>query len=287
MTVQPAGGVIRFQNNSKGTVQVVADLDGYYGAGEYGFQPMTPIRVLDTRNGTGTTAAGPVAARGTLRLNLSGKVPAGAAAAVLNLTATQPTAGGFITAYAGGQPVPGTSNLNFTAGKTVANQVIVPLTSDVADFYNDSGGTVQLVADLDGYFSSGATGSFVPYGPTRIADTRVGLGAKAGAVPAHGTLVITPGTFNTGCNPNATCTTAPSAFVLNVTVTQPKAGGVLIVYPDNGSAPGTSSVNFSAGQTVANLVTMEPFNSDIAIYNQSSGSVQIIVDEQGYYIAPP
>ena len=150
---------------------------------------------------------------------------------MLNLTATQPTAGGFITAYAGGQPVPGTSNLNFTAGKTVANQVIVPLTGDVADFYNDSGGTVQLVADLDGYFSSSATSSFVPYGPTRIVDTRVGLGAKAGAVPAHGTLVITPSTFNTGCNPNATCTTAPSAFVLNVTVTQPKAGGVADCVP--------------------------------------------------------
>ena len=66
-----------------------------------------------------------------------------------------------------------------------------------------------------------------------------------------------------------------------------EAGGVLTVYPDNGSPPGTSSLNFSAGQTVANLVTVEPFNSDIAIYNQSSGSVQIVVDEQGYYIAPP
>ena len=63
-----------------------------------------------------------MAARGTLRRNLSGEVPAGAAAAA----AAWPT------------------------------------------FYNDSGGTVQLVADLDGYFSSGATSSFVPYGPTRI-----------------------------------------------------------------------------------------------------------------------
>jgi hypothetical protein len=99
--------------------------------------------------------------------------------------------------------------------------------------------------------------------------------------------VITPSTISTGCNPNATCTTFPSAFVLNVTVTQPKAGGVLTVHPDNGSPPSTSSLNFSAGQTVANLVTVEPFNSDIAIYNQSSGSVQIVVDEQGYYIAPP
>jgi hypothetical protein len=213
-------------------------------------------------------------------------VPAGAAAAVLNLTATQPKAAGFITAYANGQPVPGTSSLNFTAGQTVPNQVIVPLTSDVADFYNGSAGTVQLIADLDGYFSSGATGSFVPYGPTRIVDTRVGLGAPVGAVPAHGTLVIAPSTFSAGCNPDSTCTTLPSAYVLNITVTQPKATGFLTVYPDNGSPPTTSNLNFSAGQTVANLVTVEPFNGDVAIYNGSSGSVQIIVDEQGYYIAP-
>lgn len=74
--------------------------------------------------------------------------------------------------------------------------------------------------------------------------------------------------------------------MLNITVTQPKAGGYLTVYPDNGSPPGTSSLNFTAGQTVANLVTVEPFNGEVAIYNASSGSVQIVVDEQGYYIAP-
>lgn len=66
---------ISFQNNSQGTLQVVADLDGYYSNAGSGFQPVTPVRVLDTRNKIGTMAAGPVAARGTVRLNLSGHVP--------------------------------------------------------------------------------------------------------------------------------------------------------------------------------------------------------------------
>jgi PKD domain len=285
VTIKPVNGTITIQNNSKGTVQVIGDLDGYYSNSGSGFEDSSPVRVLDTRNKIGTTAAGPVPARGTVRLNLSGELPAGAAAAVLNLTVTQPKEAGEITAYANGQPLPGTSNLNFTAGETIPNQVIVPLTDDVADFYNGSAGTVQLIADLDGYYASGATGSFVPYGPTRIADTRTGLGVTAGAIPARGTLVITPDAFNTGCNPLATCWTLPEADVLNVTVTQPKAGGVLVVHNDNGGVPDTSNLNFTAGQTIANLVTV-PSDGKVAIYNQSSGSVQIVVDQEGYYIAP-
>jgi hypothetical protein len=273
VTVQPAGGAITFYNNSGGTVQVIADLDGYYGNSGSGFQGVGPVRVLDTRNGTGT--AGPVAAHGTVRLNLSGELPAGAAAAVLNLTVTQPKDGGNIRAFADGQPVPGTSNLNFTAGETIPNQVIVPLAGDVADFYNDSSGTVQLVADLDGYYASGAIGSFVPVGPTRVVDTRSGLGIPAGAVPAHGTLVVS---LPAG-------TPSPSAWVLNVTVTEPQAGGDLRVFPENSAVPDSSSLNFSAAQTIANLVTVEPSSGEIAIYNDSSGSVQIVIDEQGYFFS--
>jgi hypothetical protein len=174
-------------------------------------------------------------------------VPAGAAAAVLNLTATEPTAAGFITAYANGQPVPGTSSLNFAAGQTIPNQVIVPLSNDVADFYNGSAGTVQLVADLDGYYSSGATGSFVPYGPSRIVDTLTGQGTTAaGAVPAHGTLYITPSQLNPDCDPLMNCVDYPAADVLDVTVAQPQAAGFLTVYSGNGQPPNSSNVNFKA-----------------------------------------
>jgi len=49
-------------------------------------------------------------------------------------------------------------------------------------------------------------------------------------------------------------------------------------------------INFTAGQTIANLVTTQNLDSgggEIAIYNGSSGSVQIFVDEQGYFINQP
>jgi hypothetical protein len=285
VTVQPANGAVEFQNNSQGTVQVVADLDGYYSGSGSGFQPTVPVRVLDTRSKIGTSVTGPVPHHGVAQLNLSGKVPAGATAADLNLTVTQPKATGFIAAYAGGQPVPSTSSLNFSAGQTIPNQVIVPLSNDVADFYNGSPGSVQLVADLTGYYSPSALDSYVPDGPVRIADTRSGLGANVqpGAVSGHGTLVIDPDTF---CTPGG-CEPYDQADVLNVTVTQPTAGGFLTVYPYGSSRPATSSVNFSAGQTIANLATTQDQTDMVAIYNGSSGSVQIIVDEEGYFVDQP
>ncbi len=44
------------------------------------------------------------------------------------------------------------------------------------------------------------------------------------------------------------------AVVLNVTVTQRTAPGILIVYPDGVTRPNSSNLNFVAGQTVPNLV---------------------------------
>jgi len=288
VTVAPSEGAITIQNNSGGTVQVIADLDGYYSSAGSGFQGVAPVRVMDTRSGLGT-AKGPVPSKGAARLDLSGDVPAGATAAVLNLTATAPTAAGDVIAYADGQQLPGTSNLNFSAGQTVANQVIVPLTNGIADFYNGSSGSVQLIADLSGYYAPGSPGSFVPFGPTRIVDTRIGLGVKAGAIPADGTLLVPASAvaiFDT-CSA-AGCSPFDQADVINVTVTAPQAAGVLTVYPAGQSLPGTSSVNFTAGQTVATPVVVQDLSRNgFAIYNASTGTVQVVVDEQGYFMNQP
>jgi len=144
---------VSFHNGSGGTVQVVADLAGFYGPGD-GFQPETPTRVLDTRNGTGAAKAA-LGAGSRLPLNLSCKVPAGTRAVVLNVTVTGPQAAGYLTVYPDAAAPPGTSNLNFARGETIANQVIVPLSNGIADFYNGSPGTVQVVADLTGYYGTG------------------------------------------------------------------------------------------------------------------------------------
>jgi Periplasmic copper-binding protein (NosD) len=271
VSVQPGSTGIEFHNGSSGTVQVIADLEGYYGsAGSSLTQLAAPVRVLDTRSGTGAPKAA-VAGGATLTLNLSGKVPAGATAAILNVTVTQPATAGFLTAFGSGQPVPTSSDINFTKSQTVANAIIVPLVNGQASFFNGSGGTIQLVADLSGYFSSSGTADFVPDGPLRIEDTRSGSGAAQGPVPPGGTLSLAAPLFNGGV-----------AAVLNVTVTQPSAGGFLTVYPTGQARPGTSSLNFTAGQTVAVQVTVG-LNGSVSIFNGSSGTVQIVLDQQGEY----
>jgi len=68
----------------------------------------------------------------------------------MNVTVTQPKKGGYLTVYPDGVAKPNASNLNFIVGETVPNLVIVPLTNGVADIANTSGGTVQVVADLEG-----------------------------------------------------------------------------------------------------------------------------------------
>ena len=121
-------------------------------AGSFGV--LGPVRLLDTRTALG--AAGPVAAGGSVALPVTGHggVPAsGVSAVVLTVTVTQPGRAGYLTAYPDGGARPTVSNLNFTAGQTVANLVIVPVGADgKIRLYNGSPGTVQLIADIAGYY---------------------------------------------------------------------------------------------------------------------------------------
>ena len=89
---------------------------------------LTPTRLLDTRTGTGAPKAR-VATRATVTLQVTGQggVPAsGVSAVVLNVTAVAPTRPGFVTVYGQGS-LPTVSNLNFVAGQTVPNLVMVPV----------------------------------------------------------------------------------------------------------------------------------------------------------------
>jgi hypothetical protein len=281
VTVQVSGGKVSFRNTSGGTVQVVADLAGFYGAAGNGFQPQTPVRVLDTRNGTGAAKAA-VAAGGRVRLNLTGDVPAGTTAVVLNVTVTGPRKAGWLAVIPDSPAVPGTSSINFSAGQTLANQVIVPLTNGVADLYNGTAGTVQVVADLDGYYAPTARNFFVPLGPARQDDTRTD---GYGPITSGETYPRVSVVGDSGCFPGSACPMI-TAGVLNMTVTQPAKPGYIIVYPFGAARPATSSADFVAGETVPNLVTTGVgFNGAVSVYNDSAGTIQLVTDEYGYFIA--
>jgi hypothetical protein len=87
----------------------------------------------------------------TLTLTVPG-LPAGATAVALNVTATGGTATSYLSVYPGGSTRPTASNLNYVAGQTIPNLVIVPVgPGNTVTFYN-AAGTVNVIADLVGYY---------------------------------------------------------------------------------------------------------------------------------------
>jgi hypothetical protein len=289
VTVQVGvGGDVDFYN-ADGQTNIVADLAGYYTLDKAAsnYVPDGPHRILDTRNGTGGVkgAVGPAQSAKLQVTGVQGVPSSGVTAVVMNVTVTAPTKGGFLTVYPDGAKVPGTSNINFTAGETLPNLVTVQVGADgKVDFYNDTG-DVQVVADLAGYYVSGdpqAGGVFQSVGPTRILDTRNGTGGIDKPLGAHQSvsLLVAGNTGNNGVPPSGA-----TAVVLNVTVVSPTKGSFLTVYPDGESVPTASNLNFSAGETIANLVVV-PLGADgkVDFYNDA-GSTQVVADIFGYFNA--
>jgi hypothetical protein len=74
------------------------------------------------------------------------------------------------------------------------------------------------------------------------------------------------------------------ALALNVTVTEPAAGGYVTAGVSGTSGPlAFSTLNFTAGQTIANASTASPLKDGIVLYNGSGGPTQLLVDAFGYY----
>lgn len=128
-----------------------------------------------------------------------------------------------------------------------------------------------------------ASGTYVPVTPTRITDTRAGSGEpNAGdTIGPAASLTVQVGGVG-GVPSNA------SVAVLNVTAINPTVDGFLSVNPGGQTGvPTVSNLNFVAGQTVANLVTV-PLSASgaVSIFNHD-GNTDVAVDVFGYYTPTP
>ncbi|MEV8096039.1 right-handed parallel beta-helix repeat-containing protein [Kitasatospora sp. NPDC085879] len=242
------------------------------------YTPTGPVRLFDTRSAVGVGGTTAVAPGGTVELPVTGLngVPAdGVTAVTMNVTVTAPTGPGFLTVYPHGEARPTASSLNWTSGLTIANLVTVQVKDGKVAFYNGSAGTVHVVADLFGYFSTQGSG-FTPKNPERLLDTRSAIGAPKAPLAADSTLDLQlPG-----------LPADVRAVTLNVTVTEPTGPGYLTVYPHGDTRPTTSNINWSAGQTIPNLVTVPVKDGKVSLYSGGGkGTVQVIADLAGYYTA--
>ena len=256
-----SGGALNFYN-SFGSTDVIADVNGYTAPTGAAYTALSPQRLLDTRSSAGPLGAG-------ASVSVPG-IPAGATAVVLNVTAVNPSSPGYLTAYPGGAAVPTASNVNFQAGQTVPNRVIVQVGSGVS-IYNFTGST-DVVVDLDGYYGGGAS-SFTGLSPTRILDTR-----SSGAHLGQGGVLTLQGTGGAAQVP-----AGAKAVVLNVTAANTFGSSFLTLYPNGTGRPIASDLNWTSGQVVPNLVIASVgAGGSIEVFN-FQGSTDVIVDVLGYY----
>ena len=251
------------------------------------FVGVPPARLLDTRTGIGTFPLA-IPPDGQVALTVAGRggLPAVVGAVALNVTVVSPTAPGHVTVYPSGESMPATSNLNFVAGQTVPNLVIVKVGRDGTVILKaTSTGQLNLVADVYGYFlpsdpSYAAAGTFVPLSPSRLLDTRTGLGVpSAGPVPANRRVELRVGD-------KGGVDLRPMAVVLNITVTAPQAAGHLSARPSGTTwAAETSNLNFAPGQTVPNLTIVKVGSDGVVDLDlTSAGSAHVIADVYGYFM---
>lgn len=148
-------GKIRIRNE-RGDAHVLVDVAGYFVAGSGGrYLPVTPYRIIDTRNGIGVAKARVGGAPLSVAIAGAGGLPAtGVAAVQINLTAVSPSEDTFLTVYPGGSSVPNASNLNLKAGKVRANSVIARVGPDGRIMVACGQGNTDVLVDVVGYFTA-------------------------------------------------------------------------------------------------------------------------------------
>jgi hypothetical protein len=120
---------------------------------------------------------------------------------------------------------------------------------------------------------------YVPLNPARLLDTRTGEGGNFSALSSNAMTELR--VTGVGGVP----ATGATAVVLNVTVDAPLTSGFITAWPSGEQQPTVSNLNYVAGQTVPNLVTVKiGANGRVNLYN-SEGYTQLVADVVGYYTA--
>ncbi|MEU6355916.1 LamG-like jellyroll fold domain-containing protein [Streptomyces sp. NPDC047072] len=279
-------------DGSSGAAALIVDLTGYFTSdssltGDQTYTPLTSaVRALDTRSSvahTSLTSTGTVAAGTNFTLQITGQngVPANATAVAVDLAAANATGTGYLQTYATGYAPTTDTSLSFNTGNAIASlSGDVPIGTNGTITVSVHGNDTAVLADISGYYTTGTTGQkFHTLNPTRLVDTRIGIGGTSTPVAAN-----TAYTLTTATTQQVTMATTPTLAAM-VTVNGPTAGGNATVYPTSVGKPATSNLNWGTGDTMANL-TLTPTDpsGQISVYNDSDGTTDLIVDTSGYYI---
>lgn len=241
--------------------------------------PITPTRVLDTRGDIGTSVGKPKADSTTTFHLPEAVVPSGATAVAVNVTGVSPAAAGFVTVWPSWVTRPITSNLNFAyAGEMAANAMVMPVRAG-GDINLYTYSSAHLIVDVTGYWLPATTataGRFTVTKPSRILDTRSGLGAPQAPIAALGRIDLR--VTGRGGVPSA----GVSAVAMVVTSVTASAPGFVTVWPTDQPLPMASSLNPMGGDVRANLVIV-PVSAGGQVSLYSWSQTDLLADVAGWF----
>ena len=269
---------------------VIIDINGYFApataTGALAFYPVTPCRVADTRNATGTFGGPSLTAGQTRNFPVASSacgIPAAAQAYSLNMTVVPPGPLTYLTVWPAGVSQPYVSTLNAYQGQVVANAAIVPagtgLNAGAISVYVSDASNV--VIDINGYFAPpGQTGAlyYYPVTPCRLVDTRTATGPLGGPSLAAGA------TRSFGLETGACALSARTqAYSLNMTVVPPGPLGYLTAWAAGAAQPYVSTLNSYLGTVVANAAIVPAGTPSGAISVFVSDATNLVIDVNGYF----
>jgi len=272
-------------------------------AGQY--VPISPVKILDTRYGTGEPGGTPAAIgpNGTLSsvpvLGVGAIPPTGVSAVFIAIQEFDATNNGYITDYESDIPNPGHASLSYQANQPATGSdtvLVAPPGSNgegTISFSSTSSGPVDIGAVVEGYFTDGtpapAADTYLAVTPATVLDTRTGQGQygvvqklAAGASESISTISTQSGTPLT---PNGPALGDVSSVELQFGAVNSTQSGYLSISGEYPVALRSMSFNPGEKDNYSDAITPDS-NGDITIKNNGSTAtdVQVIVD--GYFLSP-
>jgi hypothetical protein len=272
------GGVSVYVSSA---THVILDINGYFvsagTASALAFYPVTPCRVVDTRNQDGPLGGPPLAGGSSRSFPMqSGScgLPATAQAYSLNVTAIPNGPLDYLTLWPSGGPQPLVSTLNASTGAITANAAIVPVGSDggVSVYVSDQS---EVVLDINGYFAPPEPNGLELYTvtPCRVLDTRSSSGLFTG--------LLNVDVAGSACAPPSTA----QAYVLNATVVPPSPLDFLTLWASGTDQPEVSTLNANDGAVTSNMAVVPATDGIISAFAFSP--TQLILDISSYFALAP
>jgi len=285
-------------------------------SGEY--HPIPPLRVCDTRagqeinacNGLNDGKSHAIGPNTAVKVTIAGQpawcsptctpsIPTDGTEefAIINLTAIAGTVNTYLSVvpwsthgcvYGGSSGPPPFSTVNVSAGKAQANRVFVDLainTNPINICVYNAAGKANFIIDDNGWFGGPTAGmgeQFYATSPTRICDTRSGMGT-----PCAGHELTQGGVLTVAAAGQPGIPSGAHAIIANLTAIAGSSFTFISAYPsDATSRPNISDLNAGAGQVLDNLtaVTLSGGGSpgDFDLFN-ALGNINATVDVEGWF----